>query len=330
MNIMPMQITYSMRAILTLLILSSASVLTNAQDGDVRGGKDHPLLTRVPGSTIIKYDKKSFDEVVMPLGSYQFFAESFKKTERVEGAVYRIGYRLPDGRSTLEVLHSYRKELSSEEGEILFECSGESECGNGFDNGFNDLPGEEALFSAETIDEESQRYLAARLTKAAGDIYVVVYTYYQYSTERPFIRLRVIETEAEQEQLVTLNAEALKRSLDQSGHVAVKGIYFDTDKATLRPESEPVLREMASLLNSDTSLKVYIVGHTDDTGSLEHNMKLSGWRAKAVADYLIGRLGVNRTQIIAHGVGPLAPVATNDTAKGRQQNRRVELVKRLQ
>lgn len=314
---------------LILLVGISTSQIC-AQNNDVKGSKDHPLLSRVPGSTIIKYDSKSFDEVVLPLGEFKFFDGIFEEKLKVEGAVYRIGYKVPSGRSTLEVIRSYKNALTEHDAEIMFECSGESECGNGFDNGIDELPGEEDLFSSETVDEESQRYLAARLNRSGREVYVMVYTYYQYSTEKPFVRLRVIETEAEQEQLVTLNADALRQALDQEGRVIVKGIYFDTDKATIRPASESALEEMGRVLNSNPNLLVYIVGHTDGTGSFDHNMKLSRWRAKAVADYLIGNLNVNPSQLTPDGVGPLAPVATNATEAGRQQNRRVEMVKRIE
>jgi len=299
-----------------------------AQNNDIKGSSDHPLLSRVPGADIIKYDTKSFDEVVLPLGEFKFFDGVFEDKQRVEGTVHRIGYRIPQGRSTLEVFRSYKKALTEHDAEVLFECSGETECGNGFDNGIDELPGEEDLFSAETVDEDSQRYLAARLNQSGREVYVMVYTYYQYSTEKPFVRLRIIETETEQEQLVMLNADALRQALDQQGRVIVQGIYFDTDKATIRPASESALKEMGRVLMSDPNLLVYIVGHTDDTGSFDYNMKLSQWRAKAVSDYLIGNYDVNPDQLTSHGVGPLAPVAPNMTEQGRQQNRRVEMVKR--
>lgn len=316
------------RTIYLFLFSLLVTPLFQARAQDVSGSRDHPLFSRVQGSTIIKYDRKSFDEMVLPLGEFKFFDGVFEEQQRVEGAITRIGYRLPSGRSTLEVIRSYEQAITGHDGEILFECSGESECGNGFDNGLNELPGEEALFSAETVDEDNQRYLAAKLDSPQGEVYVMVYTYYQYSTERPFIRLRIVETGGQQEQLVTLNADALMQELNQSGHVSVRGIYFDTDKATLRPESEPALREMAKLLNNNPGLKVFIVGHTDNTGKFDYNMKLSQWRSKAVGDYLIGNLNVDRDQLATHGVGPLAPVASNETDAGRQKNRRVEMVKR--
>jgi len=85
---------------------------------------------------------------------------------------------------------------------------------------------------------------------------------------------------------------------------------------------------MARLLRDNPGLDVFIVGHTDSTGAFDHNMSLSKARADAVANALISQHGVAASRLQASGVGPLAPVATNDTEDGRAKNRRVELVKR--
>ena len=110
------------------------------------------------------------------------------------------------------------------------------------------------------------------------------------------------------------------------GHVALYGIYFETDKAELQPASDVMLQEMARFLATDPSMKVFIVGHTDNVGALDYNMELSQRRAEAVVQALIARYGINTTRLISMGVGPLSPVAANRTAGDRARNRRVELV----
>jgi len=87
------------------------------------------------------------------------------------------------------------------------------------------------------------------------------------------------------------------------------------------------MAEIAKLLKSDASLKVYVVGHTDNVGGLEANMKLSQGRADAVVQALVRSHGIVATRLKAYGDGPFAPVASNDTEEGRAKNRRVELVK---
>ena len=130
------------------------------------------------------------------------------------------------------------------------------------------------------------------------------------------------------EQTIQANAASWFSDISTTGHAAVYGIYFDTDKAEVKPESEPALAEMAKLLKGNPSLNVFIVGHTDNTGTFEHNMKLSQDRAASVVNTLAGKYGIAEARLKAVGAGPIAPTASNETEEGRAKNRRVELVKR--
>lgn len=112
-----------------------------------------------------------------------------------------------------------------------------------------------------------------------------------------------------------------------TGHGAVCGIYFDTGKSTLKPESTPALAEVAKLLGADLTFKLWVVGHTDSVGAVDANLKLAQARAEAVVTALTTTHGIGAARLKGYGVGPLAPVATNDTEEGRAKNRRVELVK---
>ena len=109
--------------------------------------------------------------------------------------------------------------------------------------------------------------------------------------------------------------------------MAIYGILFDTDSATIKPDSAPVLAEIAKLLQSRPSLNILVVGHTDNQGAFEYNMNLSGQRSNSVATYLAAQHGIDQGRMRSAGVGFLAPVSTNDTPAGRAKNRRVELVK---
>jgi outer membrane protein OmpA-like peptidoglycan-associated protein len=133
---------------------------------------------------------------------------------------------------------------------------------------------------------------------------------------------------AAMEQSIVVSADQIAKSIDESGKVVFYGIYFDTDKATLKAESKPTLEEMAKYLKAHGGKKVYIVGHTDMQGGVERNQKLSRDRAAAVVAALAGEHGIARDRLAAEGVGPLAPVAANDTDAGRAKNRRVEMVLR--
>ncbi len=104
------------------------------------------------------------------------------------------------------------------------------------------------------------------------------------------IWLRVVEKKAMQ-QYVTADATALGADIKTTGHVAVYGINFDTNKAVVKPESKPALDEIAKLLKQDPALKLKVVGHTDMVGSHEANMALSQARAEAVAQALVSQYG---------------------------------------
>jgi outer membrane protein OmpA-like peptidoglycan-associated protein len=133
---------------------------------------------------------------------------------------------------------------------------------------------------------------------------------------------------AAMEQSIVVSADQIKKSIADTGKVVFYGIYFDTDKATLKAESDPTLAEMAKFLKANAALKVFIVGHTDMQGSVERNQKLSQDRAAAVVAALAGKHGIAKERLAAEGVGPLAPVAANDAEAGRAKNRRVEMVLR--
>jgi len=147
------------------------------------------------------------------------------------------------------------------------------------------------------------------------------------SVDTVFLYDQTIVTEQQMTQEVTANAGALSGSLTTSGHAVVPGIYFDTGKAEVKPESDASLKEVSKLLQQDAKLKVYVVGHTDNVGTLASNMTLSSQRAAAVMKALTTKYGVAASRLQAFGAGPYAPVTSNDSEDGRAQNRRVELVK---
>ena len=106
-------------------------------------------------------------------------------------------------------------------------------------------------------------------------------------------------------------------------------LYFDTDSSEVKSESAAALEEIAKLLGEKSTLKLYVVGHTDDTGDLNHNINLSRDRARAVIDVLISQYKIDAGRLVPFGVGPFAPVSSNLNVKGKEKNRRVELVRRL-
>jgi OmpA-OmpF porin, OOP family len=135
----------------------------------------------------------------------------------------------------------------------------------------------------------------------------------------------VLEKEGMKQSVGFLDAGAMKKALDADGRVALY-INFDVDKATLRPDSQPVMDEINKLLTSNGSLKLSIEGHTDSTGAPDHNRQLSTARARSVLGALVG-LGIDPARLSSKGFGPDKPIADNANEAGRAKNRRVELVK---
>jgi outer membrane protein OmpA-like peptidoglycan-associated protein len=140
------------------------------------------------------------------------------------------------------------------------------------------------------------------------------------------IWLRIIEKQPMKQHIVA-DALSMTNDLRATGHVAVYGIFFDTGKSVVKPESKAALDEVAKLLKADPALKLWVVGHTDWVGKVDDNMRLAQARAEAVASELAGAYGIAAARLKGYGVGPLAPVAGNDDEAGRAKNRRVDLVK---
>ena len=172
-----------------------------------------------------------------------------------------------------------------------------------------------------TVVATDQSKETLKLTKDGKELWIEVWADFtgQYI-------LTIVE-KAGMAQDIVGNAGVFASGLKTTGHVAVEGIYFETGKSELKPESAQAIAEVAKLLKENAGLKLYVVGHTDNVGALEGNMKLSQDRAQSVVQALVRTHGLEAARLKAYGDGPYAPVASNDSEDGRAKNRRVELVK---
>lgn len=125
---------------------------------------------------------------------------------------------------------------------------------------------------------------------------------------------------------VELDADALLEALNRDSRIAISGILFDVDRATLCPGSSAVLSTIASIMDAEAGFRLEVQGHTDSTGARERNRVLSRERANAVVAAL-HLYGVDAGRLEARGLGPDQPIGNNSTDEGRQQNRRVELLR---
>lgn len=292
-----------------------------AQPPDVKGSSDHPRISRFAGSTIVQYKAAEFGLLVLPL-SPASPTKGAAKNQSVEGRSRQVLYRIPAGHNSHEVFRTYEAALKKDGFQILYACMGDVQCGSGWPSY---LQGKYDV-SMGGVVWESQRYLAARRAAPDGDTYVMLYAYDEGSQSK--VLLHIVDVAPLKEGLVTITAAEMAKDIGAVGHVPVYGIYFDVDKADIKPESAPALQEMAKLLEQQPRLNVAIVGHTDNVGTLDHNLLLSERRADAVVRALVSQYRVDAKRLMPKGVGPLAPVASNASEEGRAKNRRVELVAR--
>jgi OmpA-OmpF porin, OOP family len=126
---------------------------------------------------------------------------------------------------------------------------------------------------------------------------------------------------------VIVDAAALGNDINATGHAAVYGIYFDSGQSSIKPESAGAIAEIAKLMKAQPALKLFVVGHTDNQGGAEFNVKLSqGW-GEAVLQALVLERGIPASRLWSWGCGLFAPIASNDSEDGRAKNSRVELIK---
>ena len=207
-----------------------------------------------------------------------------------EGRKYTLAYALKDGAtrvSTLQIVRNYEAAIRKAGGAIL--------------------GGDDRRMAAEI-----------RKAEALTGIYVEA-----FNDGRDY-EVTIVESRP-MRQDVTADAAAMGRDLAASGKTIIHGLHFDTGSAVITRDSDTALAEMVKLLNGAPSMKAYIVGHTDNVGTLEANLKLSADRAEAVVKALVAR-GIASSRLKAFGAGPYAPVASNRDEAGRAANRRVELV----
>jgi OOP family OmpA-OmpF porin len=321
---------------LFLCLLPVVATVAFAQQ-DSAGTADHPVVSRYAGSFIDGQEVLDFTGYTLPVGPAVKTSDGqLVPSEKIslEGKVTRTLYRGPKERSTLEIQRNYQSALESAGFEILYTCGGK-DCGKLFHWIFYHDMGQRISSTATAKSAfdipQDLRYVAAKGMVGDRTVHVSVLIAFDAGfsklSKQPVTLLEVIESEAMDTGMVTIDAEAMAKGIDATGHIAIYGVYFDTNSAEIKAESSPTLSEIAKLLSDRPSLKLLVVGHTDNQGDYDYNMGLSGRRAEAVARALISQHGIDGSRLRSAGVGYLAPVASNDTADGRKKNRRVELVK---
>ena len=316
---------------------STVFALLLANAADIPGSKDPAGMKRYAGSEIIGYRAPKFDEFLLPLGPpTQLSPPAYEKSQKVEGLISRYTYLAPAGRSPAELLRNYTAEFQRLGLTTLYaKAAGEK---GWFGSTLSQICDEDELGQILSYNEAQERVVVAKSKDAKPVYYYLFVTAYKdgviphrlegmIQKDRGLVELVVIAPEAMEKNMTFLNADDMSAAITDSGKVALYGIYFDTDKDVLRPDSRPTLQEIAKLLSAHPQWKVRIVGHTDGQGDAAYNLDLSRRRAANVVRELTANHGVAPNRLDSFGCGLYAPVATNDTEDGRAKNRRVELVK---
>ena len=237
---------------------------------------------------------------------------------RLEGRITRIAYRTNPGPSILEVSRNFETQLAKAGFETLLACDTDA-CGG--------IP----------FAESDRR--AADPADVGGRLQLPLLCRTQEWTAgaRPMPASSSARTTAKSIPSSSSPNSARSRTRwwtppswprvsRDTGRIALYGIYFDTDRAEVKPESRPTLEQIAKLLTANVGLSVFIVGHTDNQGPYAYNLDLSRRRAEAIAAELVKNYAIGAPRLRTAGVGFLAPVGSNANDAGRALNRRVELV----
>lgn len=322
-----------MRHMLIALILLVATASSNAQDA--KGCKDHPVITRYPGAQLAWCEEQNHVEYAIARGPVTGYKQIDAWTE-VTGKRTRLYYSIKGTTSLRDIYLNYQNALKSSKTVILAQGTQEKstspEVGSrtflGIHIGRNELPSSAGIKLLNGSATSAGSFYIAGSMSAGGVPMHVVVSGAHYSNEEKLVLVDIIEEVGIDTDKVKVDAEWMKQQIEAYGKVAINDILFDTDKATVQAGSLPIIGEIARLLKLMPELKVFVVGHTDMTGTLEHNLDLSKRRAAEVVRLLTSEHGIVAARLDAHGVGPLVPVSTNKTEAGKQLNRRVELVAR--
>lgn len=277
-------------------------------------GQDHPLINRYPGTTISQYDYKEFEEAQILL-SKPYIKDGkwvVDKLLPLEGQVTYIHYEKPDTVSALQIFRNYQAALAKSGFKELFVCN--RPCTESNISDFKSLLKARDLYLNHSRDNQ---YIAAQ----KGNVYVSMFV-----NEGGVWQFVIEQGEMATDKIAVVGNSPIAEALNKSGRVDVYGLTFDTGKSNLKPSSKTTLDELAKILGDNPQMNLDVIGHTDNVGTEESNLKLSQERSDVVVATLVSDYGINPSRLNPLGKGQSQPVASNDSEKGKATNRRVEFV----
>ena len=293
---LPHKIIKSLLVLFVLALLAPAGA--GAQSRDVAGARDFAGIGRFAGSVISGYQVKDFDAARMQAAAFKDGQPA--DARRLEGKITRIAYRTNPGPSILEVSRNFETQLTKAGFETLLNCDTDACGGIPFTEAVDALP-----IPQMWVDGFNYRYIAGRKAEGGRETYASILV--SENNKEIFAQLTIAEVRPIENKMV--DAATMSKGLRETGRIALYGIYFDTDRAVIKPESRPTLEQIAKLLTAQVALNVFIVGHTDAQGPYAYNLDLSRRRAEAIAAELVKnyRIGAPRVSGCWRRLGPMRP-----------------------
>lgn len=346
-------LTAAKAIVICTICLNAAQALEwNAKD--VKESQDHPLMGRFTGSWLVGYQQIGFDATTVPS---RFGLEGMNELINpitVEGQITRLLYLAPPGKRPYEVQKNYVTALKAAGYKETLVCAGEDKCEStsyGLKDGMQEM---KILDFGKAVDANPalkdilyrvdnggnifgehgklQQMSVGTISAAGKTAHIVVSSDKHYSGDITVTYIQIVQPDDMPLGQVSVNLNGLQSKdkiaaeISAQGKIAIYGVFFDTGKSDIKPESKAQLAEMGRYLQENRDKKVFIVGHTDNQGNFTANMKLSLDRAKAVTAYLSKEFAIAGDRMLAQGIANLAPVGSNQHDDGRAKNRRVELV----
>jgi len=314
------------------IFLASSSLLAQ---NDIAGSQDHPQIPRIEGTNIIGYAYSEFDEADVITAVEE---REFKKIT-VSGKRTRLIYSAP-GTTSLPLIWNNYSTIFTGMGEVVdvYSCVAKA-CARNMGRAFvwaqnNRVPVSfgSSNFMYASLGYRDQRYTYYTVKTQSSLYHISLYAAYLTGIQAPEVKdIRAIHLDIVEEAdfvptLQVVSPEEITQGISEKGRIALYGINFGFDSDVIKSDSGAAIGSIAKALKTDSSLAIYVVGHTDNQGKYDYNVSLSKRRAAAVVKILTNQYKIAATRLIPVGVGPVAPVASNKTEQGQAKNRRVELV----
>ena len=273
-----------------LVFLLASSLVTLAQQ-DAQACRDHPLFTRLNNFYIVSCSQ-NYNQLELRM--------SGSKTVMKEGNLFSIdyGFNSDAGQkylSPFQVIKNYENAIIKNGGKMLYK---------------------------NTNVQDAEIEATFQLSTKEKDYWVKLGNFGGTANEVEHFFLYVLEMEPMKQEIL---ASEMMDALNRDGFISLY-INFETGKADIEPDSQPIIEQIVEMLKQNTALKISIEGHTDNVGSAKSNQVLSESRAKSVMDAVVEK-GIAKNRLSFKGFGDKKPISDNSTEEGRAKNRRVEIVK---